>query len=287
MGILLLLLTIAGFSGMQLCVGVGGRRGRAPLHLTWCLMAASMAASMAWLGVSAARQGSMPPISPHTLLGGVVCGLFGSTAFLCLTGAMRIGHYALTTAVTPLSAAAPVLASWLLWSEPVTARGLISLAILFTGLVMISLRGRRYDHSATGATFGWLGLVLLSILLNSLGATSQAVSVRNHPGQTVAFLAMTFLTATIALGLAVLAARRPPWAAAGYGSLAGAGCFVANISLMSSLVYLPEEIVFPLAMGGPVIVAAVLSRTFFHERLTGWGYAGIVLGVGGAILLCV
>jgi len=70
-----------------------------------------------------------------------------------------------------------------------------------------------------------------------------------------------------------------------YGGLAGLASVAGNMFTLQALGRLPEPVVFPVSLAGPVIGAVLLSVLFFREKTKPLGYVGILLGLGGIVLL--
>lgn len=72
-----------------------------------------------------------------------------------------------------------------------------------------------------------------------------------------------------------------------WGLAIGICSFSGNFSIIKALKSLPAYKVFPIAVGGPIVVVAVLSWLFFGERLTTSAKWGIVCGAVAVGLLTV
>jgi len=72
-----------------------------------------------------------------------------------------------------------------------------------------------------------------------------------------------------------------------WGLAVGIFSFGGNYSIIQALRYLPAYTVFPIAVGGPIVVVAICSWLIFGERLTASAKWGIVCGTVAVGLLTV
>jgi len=54
---------------------------------------------------------------------------------------------------------------------------------------------------------------------------------------------------------------------------------------LRALAKLPEPVVFPVSMAGPILAAVLLSVFYFRERIKPLGYLGIAAGLAGVLFL--
>ena len=71
----------------------------------------------------------------------------------------------------------------------------------------------------------------------------------------------------------------------GMGGAVGSicGCFFS----LKALETLPEAVVFPVALSGPIIIGVLLSLLLFKEKISKCGYLGILSGIVGIATLCI
>ena len=71
--------------------------------------------------------------------------------------------------------------------------------------------------------------------------------------------------------------------------IAGAGLglfsYLGNFAVLRALGHLPAYTVFPIVVGGPILLVAVVARLFFAERLSRTLQWGIACGVAAVVLL--
>ena len=72
-----------------------------------------------------------------------------------------------------------------------------------------------------------------------------------------------------------------------FGSSVGVCSFVGNFSIIQALKYLPAYTVFPIAIGGAIVVVAVCSWLFLGEQLSTTAKWGIVCGTVAVGLLTI
>ncbi|NTV80644.1 MAG: EamA family transporter [Candidatus Aminicenantes bacterium] len=100
------------------------------------------------------------------------------------------------------------------------------------------------------------------------------------------FLFLTFLSGSVALWTFLAAMRAEPGRGILlYGGLAGLASVAGNMFTLQALGRLPEPVVFPVSLAGPVIGAVLLGILFFREKTRPLGYLGILLGLAGIVLL--
>jgi len=68
-----------------------------------------------------------------------------------------------------------------------------------------------------------------------------------------------------------------------------AGCSMAGQVAMGMALdrQVPGHIVFPIAVGGSILIVALAGRIFFKERMNRWSAAGVAVGFVAVILLSV
>jgi len=71
---------------------------------------------------------------------------------------------------------------------------------------------------------------------------------------------------------------------AAYGAGAAAGSVLGVFLTFKSLELLPETAVFPVSLGGPVMVGLVLSVLLFREKPSLAGCIGVVVGLIGLVV---
>ncbi len=72
-----------------------------------------------------------------------------------------------------------------------------------------------------------------------------------------------------------------------FGMGVGLASYAGNAAMLRALGDTPAYIVFPMAVGGPILAVAIVSRLLFGERIGPYGKVGILCGFIAVILLTV
>jgi drug/metabolite transporter (DMT)-like permease len=132
----------------------------------------------------------------------------------------------------------------------------------------------------------WLILLGTAFVLTGIPQIAQAAAARLGAINLWYFLFLTFLSGSIALWAFLMVKKAGPRPGiVFYGALAGLASVAGNMFTLKALARLPEPVVFPVSLAGPVIGAVLLSVLFFREKTKPLGYLGIFLGLGGIVLL--
>ena len=135
----------------------------------------------------------------------------------------------------------------------------------------------------------WFLLMLVILLTNGMSSFGlKVIAAWGLPASTT----YPYLTVWYAGGFACIAApmlvrgSRVGWKELGWGAaiafLSIGGQVAMAIALHSNV---PGNIVFPITIGGSVLVVVVAGRLFFGERMNRMSAAGVTLGFGAVILL--
>ncbi|MCK7518508.1 MAG: DMT family transporter [Ignavibacteriales bacterium] len=151
-----------------------------------------------------------------------------------------------------------------------------------------SPRSRRRRRSGQGqpkaAWTRWLGLLGVAFLLTGIPQVSQAAAARLGAINLWFYLFLTFSAGAAALWLFILLkGTMPGRGVLSYGALAAVGSVAGNFFTLKALGKLPEPVVFPVSLAGPVIAAVLLSLLYFKERIEPLGYLGILAGLAGIV----
>jgi multidrug transporter EmrE-like cation transporter len=125
----------------------------------------------------------------------------------------------------------------------------------------------------------WLRYMFIAFLCNGL----CSFSVRLVGNSVVEFLLLLYAT-----GFLFALAINRKWPKSNevlFGFLMGCASFVATFGQMLALNRgMPGTIVFPVFMGGGLIIVILGSRVIFRERLTYAGMLGIAIGIVAQVL---
>ena len=132
----------------------------------------------------------------------------------------------------------------------------------------------------------WLVLLGVAFLLTGIPQVSQAAAARLGAINLWFYLFLTFSAGAAALWLFILLkGTMPRRGVLSYGALAAVGSVAGNFFTLKALAKLPEPVVFPVSLAGPVIAAVLLSLLYFKEKIKPLGYLGILAGLAGIVLL--
>lgn len=284
MGWIFLVLVIAGYVAMNFIMKLGTLKGHESPLLTGSLFAA--AALFCLLVVILSGQPLL--FSGKLVFLAVAGGVGGGVAYFLFLNALKIGNYALTNSIYTMSFMLPVIFAIVFWKRPLGALLAAGIGLIVTGIVLISSAGSTKEGQKTGLWLKWMAFLGGAFVLTSVPQIASAAAVRLGPMNMWFFLFMTFLAGAIVFGAYFLLKKvKLNGRALGYGALAAGGSVAGNLFTLKALGQLPETIVFPISLTGPIIGALLISLLVFKEKIKTLGYAGIVLGIVGMILLAV
>jgi drug/metabolite transporter (DMT)-like permease len=282
MGWIYLGLVVAGFVAMNFIMKLGSLKGHSSPALTAALFASAAALCSGVLIVSG------KPIYPSTLviLLAVGGGIGGAVAYFFFLSALEAGPYALTISIYTMSFLIPVGFSILVWFRPLGRSTAAGILFIVAGIALISMSGAAAKGKARSAWLRWLGLIGAAFVLTGIPQLAQAAAARLGAINLWFFLFLTFSAGAVALWVALrvkkMKTRRGLF---GYGTLAAFGSVAGNFFTLRALAKLPEPVVFPVSMAGPILAAVLLSVFYFREKIKPLGYLGILAGLAGIVLL--
>jgi drug/metabolite transporter (DMT)-like permease len=282
MGWFFLALVVLGFIATNFFMKLGSLKGYPSPALTGSLFAEGALLCLIFLLSSGQPILSSKPVVLLAVAGGAA----GAVAYFLFLSALRIGNYALTIATYTMSFLIPVAFSILFWDRALSrwiTAGLLGIA---AGIVMISTASSSTRDRQSGLWLKWISFLGAAFLLNGVPQVAQAAAARLGRINLWYFLFLTFLSGAVVFGLFYLVRGvKPHRAVFSFGALAAAGSVAGNLFILKSLATLPEAVVFPVALAGPVIGAVLLSILFFREKIRPLGYLGMIVGLAGIILL--
>jgi len=282
MGWLYLALVVAGFVAMNFIMKLGSLKGHSSPALTAALFGAAAALCA---GVLVVQDKPIVPSTPVVLLalGG---GVGGAVAYFVFLSALKAGPYALTISIYTMSFLIPVGFSILVWSRPLGPSTAAGIALIIAGIALISVSGAAANGEAKAAWLKWLALIGAAFVLTGIPQLAQAAAVRLGQINLWFFLFLTFSAGAVAIWTFILAKKmKTRRGLFGYGTLAAVGSVAGNFFLLRALAKLPEPVVFPVSMAGPILAAVGLSIYYFRERIKPLGYLGIAAGLAGILFL--
>ncbi len=282
MGWLCLALVVVGFVAMNFIMKLGSLKGHSSPALTASLFAAAAVLCLAVLVLTGAPWFLSPPVVLLALGGGVG----GAVAYFFFLSALRMGPYALTISIYTMAFLIPVAFSIVVWSRPLGTSKAAGIGLIVAGIALISTSAAAGAGGKKGAWLKWMLLLGAAFLLTGIPQVSQAAAARLGAINLWAFLFLTFSAGAVALWLFLLVKGAKPGRGVHlYGILAAVGSVAGNFFTLKSLGKLPEPVVFPVSLAGPVIGAVLLSLLFFREKIKPLGYLGILIGLAGIVVL--
>ena len=282
MGWIYLGLVVVGFTAMNFVMKLGSLKGHSSPALTASLFSAASLFCLAVLLISGQPLQSSSPVVLLAVGGGVG----GAVAYFFFLSALKIGPYALTISIYTMAFLIPVVFSMAVWDRPLNAAAGAGLALIVAGVALISSSAAAGKNEARAVWTKWLVLLGIAFVLTGIPQIAQATAARLGAINLWYFLFLTFLSGSVALWTFLYIKRMAPRRGVlVYGGLAGLASVAGNMFTLQALGRLPEPVVFPVSLAGPVIGAVLLSVLFFRERTRPLGYVGILLGLGGIVLL--
>lgn len=282
MGWIYLGLVVAGFVAMNFVMKLGSLRGHSSPALTAALFAAAAGLCLIVLAVSGQPLLGSAPV----VLLAVGGGIGGAVAYFFFLSALKAGPYALTISIYTMSFLIPVAFSIIVWSRPLGRSTAAGILFIVAGIALISMSGAGAKGEAKAAWMKWLALLGAAFVLTGIPQLSQAAAARLGAINLWFFLFLTFFAGTVALWLFLLIkGTKPARGLFGYGALAAVGSVAGNFFTLRALAKLPEPVVFPVSMAGPILAAVLLSVFYFREKIKPLGYLGIAAGLAGILFL--
>ncbi|HSQ79253.1 MAG TPA: DMT family transporter [Candidatus Bathyarchaeia archaeon] len=282
MGWIYLALVVAGFVAMNFVMKLGTLKGHSSPALTAALFAAAAALCAGVLMVSG------KPVYPSTtlVLLAVGGGVGGAVAYFVFLSALEAGPYALTISIYTMAFLIPVAFSIVVWSRPLGGSTAAGIVLIVAGIALISMSGVAAKGAAKAAWLKWLALVGAAFVLTGIPQLSQAAAARLGDINLWFFLFLTFSAGAVALWVFLIAKKaKTRRGLFGYGTLAAVGSVAGNFFTLRALAKLPEPVVFPVSMAGPIVAAVLLSVFYFREKIKPLGYVGIAAGLAGIVFL--
>lgn len=266
-----------------------------------------------WLPVlwSWIRGGNAPvnPFSERWLWMAAIQGFFFCFGFALMSHSTRLNGVALTNAAARASLVLPVVASWLLLSQPAPAWFPVMLVIVALLMIVVQPSGSK---GALGRA--WLFLVLVFFFYGvsdfSLKLVQHAVSTQHAGDESliarnlsaltgcIFFFAMCYSLITVVWKnrTALRLRRKNPdtrpekqtsantpistsWREVGAGAVLGVANMACTWCMLRGLNVLPTGIYYPLYNIGIVIVGTLFGVLLFRERLQPLQYVGLALAM--------
>ena len=280
MAFLYLCLTILGFTGVTFFMKWGGHRGHSPLGLASALFIVAALITAAPLAGGSVHGFSMP-----VFFYGILAGVGGAAALWLFAHALKIGHYGFSVAILHMSCLIPVLFSRLFLGVELRPSKILGIAVILVGLFLITTSSASSKAEPGRPWLRWGLFIISAFFLNGIPQVAQSLMAKTQVASYVPFLFINYLSGALVLSLVTLRGRHFDRPTLLFGAGGAVGSVLGYVCVLKSLAFLPEPVVFPISLNGPVVAATVLSRLFFRERISWAGYAGILSGVAGIVIL--
>lgn len=135
----------------------------------------------------------------------------------------------------------------------------------------------------------WLLLMLIILLTNGMSAFGLKVLSAWGLASSIKFpyLTIWYAAGLLSIGIPMLLKRvKSGRKEALWGALIAALSIGGQLAMASALESgVPGNIVFPIAIGGSILVVAFVGRLLFAERMHPLSWAGVVIGLLAVVLL--
>lgn len=281
MSYLYLSLAVLGFGFLNVVVKIGEQKGSSPLGLTTCLF---ISAGILTSVVLLINPGSHGGFSWQVMCLGVVGGVGGALAFTLFLSALSVGHFGLSCTLISLGFVIPVVFSVLFWHDSLGIIKSAGLALIISSVFMLTYSA----SSGKERKPKWLKWILCmagAICLNGILYITQSFAGK-YNYDAVQFLFVVYISGTVLLLFFSIPKRALDRKTFMFGLLCGAGSFLGCFFPLPAIKEgLSPAVVFPVVLGGPVITGVLSSLFIFKEKIDVRGYAGIISGFIGIILL--
>ena len=231
--------------------------------------------------------------------------IFGANYVVCnfaLYAAMEVESLSKTNLFNSLSLVIPTLTAVIFWQEEFNAWMLVSALILMTAsLALIILKkeeGSEEEKTALKKSkIKWLVFNVIAFISNGLSCVIQNAEQRVMEGEGVfSMTALSFSFAAVCaliVYLIYVAATKGETIKADFCALAhnkksiafnAVGLGIVNLGVTFLATKVPAAFLYPVALGGSVIIATIFSAVFTKEKMTWRVILGVVLGVAAIVI---
>lgn len=200
--------------------------------------------------------------------------------------AISVGSLSLTSLIVNCSLIIPTFYSLVFLGEEGGVFLYAGVAFLIVALIMVNK-----SSESMPITGKWLLYVAVAFLGNGMCSLTQKLQQDAFHGEGKNEL-MIFALLFVILGsiiLMFLKERKNMAVYAKHGACKGLICGVANgivnLLVMVMLGTMPASVVFPLITGGSIVLTHIVSKVFFHEKLSKRQALGFLFGIASVILL--
>ncbi len=247
----------------------------------WAVGLVNYAVGALFHGARAWSEGA-GPLSQPVLLFGLAIGVIYAIDFGLYAPLLRMRGVSITLAMARISIIVPLLASILLWREPLTGWAAVGALMAIVALPLLVLKPR------AAQSLGRPALLYGIALFAGTGAERtlmKAFQIQPAAGQDALMLAILFATACLVMAASWLRhdrslARRD----IGWGIALGLTNALANLAFLGSLRLLPGILVFPFMASISLVFAGLFARVAWGERVTRRESLGMGLAVAAVTL---
>ncbi len=246
-------------------------------------------------GILVAAQGLT--ISAPTWIWGGVFGIAFISVITVYYYAMQAGPLSYSSFFLSASMIVPVLLGVFVWKEKLTDTAIIGILLFLIAFYFISVLG---GEKGAKINLRWLILCLLSCLCNGLCssiAKQQQLELQGGEYQQMMFVsfASAMLVGFLLAGVFLLrekdkktnlkADMNMMWNGKVpiLGAAVGSGISNAGVTYLASR--LPGAYLYPIALGGVVVVTGLFSAIVLKEKLNKAGVTGILIGIVAIVVL--
>jgi drug/metabolite transporter (DMT)-like permease len=254
------------------------------------------AAGFIWLRTLALGKAFL--VQPRVVWTAIPFGICAAVAFLAFQRSIAIGKVTVGWLVMNLSAGVPALVSIWLYRERLTllkcgafALALASLWCLFRGVGTADSQLEQAADDGRRRAGTWALLMLVILATNGMSAFGLKVIAAWGLSKAFTFPYLTvwygvgFLCLLISIFFHRVTARAEDLAwGAGMALLSIAGQVAMGMSLGAGV---PGNIVFPVTIGGSILVVALTGKWVFHETMNRLSTVGVIVGFLAVVLLSV
>ena len=200
--------------------------------------------------------------------------------------AISVGSLSLTSLIVNCSLIIPTFYSLLFLGEKGNVFLYVGVLVLIVALILVNK-----SSEAMPITGKWLIYVAIAFIGNGMCSLTQKLQQDAFEGSGKNEL-MIFALLFVVFGsiiFAYLSERNDAAVYIKFGVWKGLACGVANgivnMLVMVMLGTMPASVVFPLITGGSIVLTHIISKVFFHEKLSRRQTIGFLFGVASVILL--
>jgi transporter family protein len=283
-GFLYILFVVLGITTVALMAKMSAKDGVPALDLSLVLFVVSTLLS--GLLVATKLKGFPPALfTTEVIIVAVITGAGGALAVLAFNHAIRLGHFGFSNAIYRSSFLIPVVAGVLFFDAGLKTTTVIGILLILIGIFLMSWSADSFRKGEKSES-RWFFIIMLAFLLSGMPRLGQLMVSNWHQNYFI-YLLLSYAAGVLTLVLPALAMKKFNPHALYYGSVAGLASYVAVFCTLKSLEALRPTVVFPVTLSGPIILGVLLSLAAFGEKIKISGWAGILSGITGIIVLSI